>query len=836
MVINKDKIKEKKTIHLIANAHLDPIWLWCLPEGLGEAVATCRMAVELLEEYPDYIFTRGEALIYQWVEKIAPELFKKIQHFVKIGRWHIVNGFIIQPDCNLPCGESFVRQALYGKSYFKEKFGVDVKIGYCVDAFGHNGGLPQIYKKSGYDAYLFFRPNKNELELPGNIFFWKGVDGSEILAIRPDGSYLGEKDKLETVVSNAEKQIPDYCKDGLCFIGVGDHGGGGTREILDAIEKLKRKDGLPTLRFSNLEEFIKKYLKSKAEIPVYQGELQHHAQGCYSTVFEVKKLNRSTEHLLLSAEKFTLIEEGLSSNANRTVSRNYLKQTWEGLLLNQFHDTLPGTSVKEAYGDVFDVFGASRAAASKILWKSLQRIAEKINTQGEGTPVIIFNPHSWQIKAPIEVEWMLDYRPKKEKHDKISVIDDTGKTIVSQLKDTSSITGWEWRKRICFVADVPAFGYRLFRLTASPGDFSPTVSKKYPINAGKKHVENKFLKLTWDKHGRFTSLFDKKNDMELFSDSAGEFIVIEDQADTWGHERSEFREEIGRFKITETEILERGPVQVVVRGKGSWNKSNIEIEWILYNSESYVDLKVTVDWREKHKMLKLAFPLTFSGRTYAEIPYGAIERESSGVEEPMNQWIDITGNCQDKEGKKIKYGLTIANNSLYGYDIKKNEIRLTVLRSPLYAMDETGNEDKTIRPKYMNQGIYSFKCRLIPHSGLWQKAHVVNLAYELNQPPILSVTYSHIGDWAKQNSWISIKPCNVILTSMKMAEDSNNIILRLFESTGVKTMAKLNLPVWSMSIETLLQPFEIKTIALNPQKKQWYEVNLIEEKITRKIK
>lgn len=195
----------------------------------------------------------------------------------------------------------------------------------------------------------------------------------------------------------------------------------------------------------------------------------------------------------------------------------------------------------------------------------------------------------------------------------------------------------------------------------------------------------------------------------------------------------------------------------------------------------------------------------------------------------MNQWIDVTGDWQDKKGKKTRYGLAIADDSLYGYDIKNNEVRVTILRSPLYAMDQSGNKDKTVRPKYMNQGIHSFKCRLIPHSGSWQKAQLINFAYELNQPPIPFVTYSHQGPWTKKSSWISIKPNNLLLTSMKMAEDSDNIILRLFESTGVRTLAKVNLPVWAMEIRTFWQPFEIKSISINIQRKQWSEVDLMEK-------
>ncbi|NOZ63510.1 MAG: alpha-mannosidase [Caldiserica bacterium] len=815
--------KEEKVIHLIANAHLDPVWLWSLPEGLGEAVATCRIAVELLEAYSGYVFTRGEALVYQWVEEVAPELFEKIRRFVKSGRWHIVNGWIVQPDCNLPCGESFVRQALYGKRYFKEKFGIEVKIGYCVDAFGHNAGLPQILKKSGYQAYLFFRPAKHELTLPGSIFSWEGVDGSRILAIRPDGSYMGEKKQLESKIQQAAREIPQHSGHGLCFIGVGDHGGGATREIIKAIEKLRNKKGMPELRFSNLEKFIQEYLKEKPEIPGYKGELQHHSPGCYSTLFEVKKLNRSTEHLLLTAEKFTTLEKAVSS---QKFPRNSFKDAWEGLLFNQFHDVLPGSSIPEAYEDISDIFGFSRRMAKRELWASLQKISEKIDTRGEGVPVVIFNPHSWPVKAPVEIEWMLDYRPKEEKFDRILVKDDKGKNVLAQLEETSAVVTWQWRKKVSFIAEIPAFGYRVYRLIASPGDFGTQKSKKHPIEVKDRQVENEFFKLTWDSKNQLVSLYDKKREAEVLSGAAGEFIVIKDDADTWGHDKSSFREEVGRFNTTELEILERGPVRAVVRTRGTFNKSEVETEWVIYHSLPYIDLKVRVNWQEKHRMLKMSFPLNISSQTNtAEIPYGAIERPANGMEEPMLQWVEVSETC----GKNKKYGVSLATNSLCGYDIKDGEIRLTVLRSPLYAHHIPATPSDTKRPRYMNQGLYTFECRIIPHPGEWQKAKVINLSQEINQPPISFVTHSHPGALPGENSWITIKPDNVILISMKPAEERDNLILRLFEATGRKTSAQVSLSFVPLQIESSWEPFEIKTISLDPKKKQWQEVNLMEE-------
>jgi alpha-mannosidase len=388
------------------------------------------------------------------------------------------------------------------------------------------------------------------------------VDGSRILAIRPEDGYLGGEKQLERKIRQTERRISKYSGPGLCFIGVGDHGGGATREILETIEKLKHRKDMPDLRFSNLEKFIQEYLKSNPEILVYKGELQHHSPGCYSTLFKVKKLNRSTEHLLLAAEKFTTLENITSS---QKLPRNSCKNAWEGLLLNQFHDILPGSSIPESYEDISDIFGFSRYTAKGELWSSLQKLSEKIDTRGEGIPVVIFNPHSWPVKAPVEIEWMLDYRPKEEKFDRITIKDDKGKKVLAQLEKTSAVVSWQWRKRVSFVTEIPAFGYRVYRCLASRGSFRPKKSKRYPLKIGEGYVENKFFKLTWNNEKQFISLYDKKREVEVFSGPAGEFIVIKDDTDTWGHGKSSFREEAGRFETTELEILERGPVRAVVR-------------------------------------------------------------------------------------------------------------------------------------------------------------------------------------------------------------------------------------------------------------------------------
>ncbi len=283
---------------MVGNAHIDPVWQWRWTEGCAEAIGTCWAAIDRLEEEPGFIFTRGEAVVYRWIEEFEPALFARIQHFVRAGRWVIVNGWWLQPDCNLPGGEAFIRQGLYGKTYFREKFGIDVKVGYNVDSFGHAGTLPILVRPIGFENYVFMRPSAHEKTLPAALFDWIAPNGSSITAFRLTDEYQTTTFPLPGKIERAEAYVQQSGLPIMCFYGVGNHGGGPTRENLAYIRQLQEQ-GRPVLFSDPVRYFESVVSVSRPEV---RDEMQMHAIGCYSAISAVKALNRRCEARLAQAE------------------------------------------------------------------------------------------------------------------------------------------------------------------------------------------------------------------------------------------------------------------------------------------------------------------------------------------------------------------------------------------------------------------------------------------------------------------------------------------------------------------------------------------------------
>ncbi|MEI6916330.1 MAG: alpha-mannosidase, partial [Armatimonadota bacterium] len=367
---------DSPVLHAIGNSHIDPVWLWRWNEGLESIRSTFRSALDRLNEYPDFVFTTSSAAFFDQLEHVEPEMLEDIKARVKEGRWEIVGGWWVEPDCNIPCGESLVRQALYGQTYFQKTFGVMAKIGFNPDTFGHPGTLPQILEKAGLDYYAFLRPMQNEKILDGPVFRWRSVDGSEVLASRIERAYctwFDDETQLEEHVQINHNARPSYLKDYTVWYGVGNHGGGPTKKNLDVLAAHGDKE--PVVKLSSLNgyfESIERELKS-AEVgialPEVTEELQHHARGCYSVHSEVKRLNRKTEHLLITAEKFASVACAL---LGREYPLDKLTSAWHGLLYNQFHDILAGSSLSEGYDDARDLYGHSRTIGAAVLEYSLQ--------------------------------------------------------------------------------------------------------------------------------------------------------------------------------------------------------------------------------------------------------------------------------------------------------------------------------------------------------------------------------------------------------------------------------------------------------------------------------
>lgn len=805
-------ISKSKKLYLIGNAHIDPVWLWQWQDGFHETRATFRSALDRMKEYDDFIFVSSSAAIYAWVEESDPEMFAEIRQRISEGRWKIVGGWWIESDCNIPSGESFVRQGLYGQRYFKEKFGVTARVGYNVDSFGHNGMLPQILKKSGMPYYIFMRPSPHEKGLPSRLFWWESDDGSRVLTFRIALEYCSWGKELKRHISNIAAELKDPLNEMLCFYGVGNHGGGPTKENLDSIHTLRADPQMPELVLSSPDEFFESVLSKNNLFPVVHEDLQHHASGCYSAHSGVKKWNRMAENKLLAAEKFSALAERVTGQPYPTD----LDQAWKNVLFNQFHDILAGTSLEVAYEDARDQFGEAFAIADRAINHAVQALAWQIDVQPETSlvPIVVFNPHAWEVKANVEIEL------SALKNNEI-LVDDQDRPVPFQFVQSQATSGG--RQRLSFIAELPSLGYRLYRLVARPAavDFPS-------IPASDTTLENDRFRLEFDPQtGYIRSLKDKTQDLEVFAGDAAVPVVIDDPSDTWSHNVFTFNQAAGKFTARRVSLVEQGPVKSVVRVISEYNRSTLIQDFAMYANRDEIDVAVTVDWHEEMKMLKLRFPVNIiQMKPVYEIPYGHIERMANGEEEPGQSWIDLSGISRDSG---YRYGLSILNDAKYSYDVNIRDIGLTVLRSPIYAhhMPLVPDPDKLYT--YMDQGVQKFNYTLLPHTGSWDEAGTVRKAAELNQRPASLITTLHNGPLPHRGSYLSVDQANLIVSAVKQAEDNDDLVLRVYETAGIETEGTIRLPHWNRVIEAVFGPSEIKTFRIPRDETQpVVETNLLE--------
>jgi len=802
-----------KTLHMIGNAHLDPVWLWQWQEGFQETKATFRSALDRMKEYPEFVFTNSSAANYEWIENNEPQMFEEIKQRIKEGRWEIVGGWWVQPDCNIPSGESFVRQGLYGQHYFEEKFGVTAKVGYNVDSFGHHGMLPQILKKSGMDYYIFMRPSPQEKGLPGRLFWWESDDGSRVLSYRIPFEYCTWGKELKKHIRRNADELKAPFNDLMTFYGVGNHGGGPTKENIESIKQLNEDPSYPNLVFSTPNKFFDELMNKNLPFPVVHDDLQHHASGCYSVHSGIKKWNREAENALIKAEKF-------SSLANWLTGQNYPSSeyglAWKNVLFNQFHDILAGTSLEAAYDDARDMHGEAMSIAKRGVNYAIQSLSWRINIEEEKgmKPLVIFNPHSWNSKVNVEQE------VGGLKSSDI-LVDEEGNQIAMQTVQSQATAGG--RSRVSFIADLPSMGYRVYKIV------SRHEGKEFPsLPASEAFLENAHFRVEIDSHTGFvTSLFDKQKNLELLSGPAARPVVIHDKSDTWSHNVLRFNEEAGAFKATSVKLVEQGPVKSVIRVVSEYGKSILAQDFTMYQELGQIDVHCTINWQEQFKALKLKFPvnLIFRKSTY-EIPYGHIVREGNGEEEPGQNWIDISG-THPSTGES--YGLSLLNDGKYSFDIHNKEMSMTVLRSPIYAHHDPIVPEENQSYSFIDQGIQRFTYSLLPHTGNWETAGTVKRAAELNQKPISIIESYHKGSLPQKDSFLSVDVENVIVSVIKQAEDNEDLILRVYETSNEATVAVISLPKWGRTITSEFKPSEIKTFRIpKDPSKPIVENNLLE--------
>ena len=812
-----------RKLHMIGNAHIDPVWLWQWQEGFHEVKASFRSALDRMKEYPDFTFVASSAAFYEWVEESDPAMFTEIQQRVKEGRWGIVGGWWVEPDCNIPSGESFVRHGLYAQRYFKEKFGVIARTGFNVDSFGHAGTLPQILKKSGLDYYAFLRPMPHEKGLPSRLFWWQSDDGSRVLAFRIPFEYLSWGKEVETHARRSANEMKEPIDEFMCFFGVGNHGGGPTIDNIESIHRLDADPDFPARLVCSTPEAFFQVAETKGwSLSIVQSELQHHASGCYAAHSGIKRWNRLAENRLLAAEKLSVVAAicGASTSRLSAGTSDKFASAWKHVLFNQFHDIMAGTSLEAAYDDARDAYGEALAIAGRALNQATQSIAWKIGIQPEEDvrPVVVFNPLTWPVQATIEIE-ASRLKPQNV------LVDESGNVIPHQGMQSTTTAG---RERLCFTADLPALGYRTYRLNLS-SNTGQDDKTQVTLQASDNVLESKRFRLEFDlATGYITSLRDKRSEVEVFSGPAARPVVLDDTADTWGHNVFKWDKVEGTFQAVSVRLVEHGPVKSVIRITSRYGSSRLIQDFAMYPNREQVDVSVMVDWHEQLKMLKLRFPVNvkFMKITH-EIPYGHTERFANGEEEPVQSWVDVSGISRDRE---IPYGFSLLNDGKYSLDVNVRDIGLTVLRSPAYAHHIPAVLEPDGHYAFIDQGIQRFRYTIFPHAGSWENASTVRRAAELNQPPVaLFATFHPEGTLPPSDSFITVEPENVMVTVLKQAEDGDGFVLRAFETSGALTRASIRLPKLERVIETDFGANEIKTFLIpHDPAKATLETNLIE--------
>ena len=774
-----------KTIKLIGNAHLDPIWLWRWQEGCAEVLQTFRSALDRLKEYNDFVFTCSSAAYYKWVEEIDPQMFEEIRTMVKKGRWVPVSGWWVQPDCNMPSGESYARQALYSQLYYYEKFGITCKTGYNVDSFGHNAMLPQLLRKGGMDFYVFQRPGMHENDqIPENLFWWDSADGSRVLTYHiPDGYGTNGIEALSKRIDDTEERAEKEGYGLMLFYGVGNHGGGPTRGDIEYLRENLEREGYNDLEFDSPDGYFEDILNELLDLPSWDDELQHHTSGCYSATSLVKALNRKAENVLAAAEKWDTLSSIVTDSKPSTKD---FEKAWQKVCFNQFHDIMCGCSIMEAYEDVKESQGYAMNIANESYNNAVLRISRKIDTWLEGVsdpvfeerhyaefmpkpfprPVVVFNPHSYEVELPVRT-----YHPSK------AVTDCDGNEVLFQ--NIRSSRSNDNHLDTLFMAKVPPFGYATYWLEMD-GD-----AKAEKELSGEQNffMENEFMAVELDSEtGYIKSLVDKKSGVEYAGDKflAIPTVINDENTDTWAHMVFKFHEVKGLMELVNIERVENGALRSVIRTKHKFGDSYLTQEFILAKGQKTLRVDCKAMWQEKFTMLKFAFPVGGEKEisTY-EIPCGFIKRPCNGEEEPALNWADLTVN---KNGKRA--GLSVMSDSKYSYDCPGAELRLTALRNVIFA------DHYSDRPaadfNFTDEGLNRFSYGIFLHEGEAESSDIVKEAHLFNNNIVAVPESYHKGELEQKDCFLYTNLDNVVITALKRCEDgSGDLIVRLYETKGI---------------------------------------------------
>lgn len=786
---------------MICNAHLDPVWLWQRPEGIAEAISTFRIAADFCEEFDGFVFNHNESVLYEWVEENEPELFERIQKLVKEGKWRIMGGWYLQPDCVMPCGESFIRQIETGLKYFKEKFGVRPLTAINFDPFGHTRGLVQILRKCGYESYVFMRPSGIDAE---HDFIWKGFDGSEILAHKMICGYNSGKGKI---MSKLERVLEREYGDGInmMFWGIGNHGGGPSREDLLTIADYMKEHPENGLRHSWCENYFDRI--DKSNLAVFDESLNYTMVGCYTSMVRIKQAHRKLENDLAVCEKMLALS-GVS------YEKKELEKAEKALLFCEFHDILPGSSIKAAEDDSLRLFAYGNEIAEKYKTKAFFKLCEGQKKAKEGEiPVLVFNPHPYKITQDIEVEFQLqDQNWNENEVTIVSVYDEKGNLLPSQNEKEACTFSLDWRKRVCFRAELEPMCINRFDCRLHVENMPKRKIEKCDETDEHFAFENEKMQVLVSKK---TGLIDKYcvDGKDMLNPGSAIISAFKDNEDPWGMRGDSFNEKVGEFTLlsnkkanefngypdanhSNVRVIENGNVRLKIQAAFGYSDSFAVVTYSIPKSGNYIDIKIKMLSNDSSRFYKLSFDSTLENPEFwGQTAFGKEKLRVEGKEAVYQKWCGLfDGN----------HSLAILNKGTYGGSVDGGKLSISLLRTPVYSAHPIGDrplaDDDRCHDR-IDIGEREFEYRLTADtSNLDMQADIYN-------QPCIALSFFPSGTKEKKDTTVEVSNPEVILTRFR--EDDDGIIIRLFNSSDKTSVS--NFVIDNNKSEISFGAFEVKT-------------------------
>ena len=787
-------------VHLLCNAHIDPVWLWAKEEGVAETLSTFRVAASFCEAYDGFIFNHNEAVLYEWVEEHEPALFTRIQELVRVGKWHIMGGWYLQPDCLMPSAEGFLRQIEAGNRYFMEKFGVKPTTAINLDPFGHTRGLVQIMKKCGYDSYLFMRPGGF---IPEHDFIWEGYDGSKLRAHCIRNLYCthyGEAaPQLEQVLADPHTD-PE-----LMLWGIGDHGGGPSKLDLDAIHAIMARYPQGQIVHSTPESYMAQV--DWDTVRTHSGSLQHIFVGCYTSMNRVKKAYRALENQLITTEKM-LAAAGMEAD---------LQEAEKALLFAQFHDILPGTMIKKGEDQTLQLLGFGSELLSRQANKAFFRLAsgEPVAKEGE-IPILVFNPHPYPVTQQIEAEFQLADQNWNDNQVTLAKVRDChGRYLPAQIEQEDSHMNLDWRKKVVFTATLAPMSMNRFDC-----ELYIVEALRRPIEACAK-TKSHYLFDNGDMQvsvNRQTGLLDRLcvGGQELLTHGSAQIQAFRDHEDPWKMDNEIYDQFLGSFEPLSAEeanrfrgypeaghpnvqVIENGPARTKLQAILRHGNSFATVTYTLPKQGCYVDIRVHMLVNDVNTLYKLTFPTSLTDADFTgQTAYGTEPLRTDGQEVCFQKWCRLQNRARS---------FTVLNRSTYGGSARDGQLSISLLRTCVHSSLPIPPRPTTDNDRYhdhIDMGEHEFIFRLLPNTE-----HADAEAEFFNQPPFV-LSFFPCGDGEKKDTGVELSNRNILMSSFRKRGD--RLLLRLYNGSDAAQSTGLSLAGTAHTLE--FAPFQAKAFVL----------------------